>query len=307
MNCVTCFSPGPSEVCTDTEVIIRRLGLIISVVIPTRNRAPVLKRMLDMLLTGDYPHKEIIVCDGASTDGTVELLKSYGDRIRWISEPDKGEYEARNKGLKMATGELIRYLSDDDAVVPGAFAYARQFFHDHPETDILFGQSVLFYDRGDGDPVVFDARPRTSKSIQLQNFICLSAPFVTSETAFFRREITQKIGLFDLSFRGADYEYWARAARAGLRMTICDQVFVHYYKTPQAGVERLYRELTLERWQLAGKYGTWRDKLYLLFWFMPRGLLRCKIYSLLSPNTVVSMRKAFWGWRNRGLIKSIQK
>ena len=274
--------------------------MIISVVIPTRNRAPLLKRVLDSLLADDYPHKEIIVCDGASTDGTVDLLKSYGDRIRWISERDKGEYDARNKGLQLVTGEIIRYLSDDDVPLPGSFAYARQYFLDHPKTDILFGQSMQFYIRVDGEKTIYDARPRTADSIKLGNFVCGYAPNINSETAFFHRRVIDRIGLFDLSFRAADYEYWARAAKAGLQMAICDQLFIHYYISELSGVERFYLQIILERWKIASRYGTWGDKLYVVSYFIPRSLLRYILHKLLSPSRFYAMRKTIIG-RFRGI------
>jgi glycosyltransferase involved in cell wall biosynthesis len=92
----------------------------ISVAVVTKNRAGSLKRLLDGVLREDYPNLEIVVVDGASTDGTVELLKSYGPAVRWISEPDNGEYFAWNKAVAMATGEILKPICDDDLLRPGA-------------------------------------------------------------------------------------------------------------------------------------------------------------------------------------------
>src|SRR5260221_187029 len=124
-----------------------------SVVIPTRNRQVTLKRMLDMLLQDHYPDLEIIIVDGASTDGTVELIKSYGDKIsKWISEPDSGEYFAINKGIKLASGELLKIMSDDDVLRQGVFHKVADYFSSHPEVDIVFGQTEV-WDEQDGDAV----------------------------------------------------------------------------------------------------------------------------------------------------------
>ncbi len=200
----------------------------ISVIIPTKNRAQHLQRVIQQILGQKYDDVELIVCDGGSKDGTVELLKTYGSAVRWISEPDSGEYFARNKGLLMATGDLIKYMSDDDVMEPGAFAYAVSWFAEHPETDILFNQTLWFYEEHDGRLTLYDSRPRTARSITLKSFICGGAPRVASESAFFRRRVIDIIGVFDTEFLFADTEYWARAASKGLTLSISDRFVVHH-------------------------------------------------------------------------------
>lgn len=243
--------------------------MIISIIIPTRNRAPQLKRMLDVLLHDDYPHKEVIVCDGASTDETVQLLESYGDRVRWISESDHGEYEARNKGLALATGELIKYMSDDDVLLPGTLVYGAKYFREHPEVDILFGQSIWFDQRGGAEPVVCDTRARTKDSITIRNFIRGIHPLANSETVFFRRRVIDQIGVFDATLHGADYEYWIRAAKAGLKLEICDQMMVHYYLSDLSGVVRKQSQMLRETKILMRRYGNWSDRLYVTMFLIP--------------------------------------
>lgn len=266
--------------------------LLISVILPTHNRASKLERVLVSLLQDEYPHKEIIVYDGASTDGTVELLKSYGSRIHWISEPDKGEYDARNKCLRLARGELIKYMSDDDELLPGSFTFAAQYFEDHPEVDILFGQSVWFDERGGREPTVIDTRKRTNESITLRNFIRTSAPLANSETVFFRRSVIDRIGFFDESLIGADYDYWARAATNGIRIAICDRVMIHYHLSDQSGVERKQRELLIERWRLAWKYGDWTDRLYAGLILIPSRLVILIILKVF-PFIGIPLREAW--------------
>jgi len=268
--------------------------VLISTIIPTRNRAKHLKRVLDFLLADPYPQKEIIVCDGASTDGTVELLKQYGDRVRWVSRRDGGEYEARNTGLRMVTGEIIKYMSDDDVPLPGTFDYAAAFFRDHPEVDILFGQSIWFDERGGLDAMVCDNRKRTQESITLRNFLRFSRPSPNSETAFFRRRVIDRIGLFDTSQHGADYEYWVRAAKAGLDMRISDRVFLHYHISDLSGVERKSLKLLLEGWRRAWRYGTWADRLYFTLYRVP---LRLTVRSISRVPKLGPALRTAWGKR----------
>lgn len=271
--------------------------MTVSVVIPTRNRCQQLRRVLDSLFADQFPDKEIIVCDGASTDGTVALLQSYGPAVRWISEPDSGEYEARNKGLALSRGEVIKYISDDDVLVPGAFAAALEHLAAHPEVDILFGQALLFYERPDGELILADARPRGPHSVTLSNFICGFAPYPTSETAFFRRSVTDRIGYFDTTLVGADYEYWARAAKAGLIIDVLDRVLVHYHKSPLSGLERRSIRLLREHWTLARRHGNVLDQAYVALVLLPLQVTLRLLYRALPPAWTLRLRRLGWHWR----------
>jgi glycosyltransferase involved in cell wall biosynthesis len=86
----------------------------ISIITVSFNSAATIRQTIESVLAQDYPALEYIVVDGASKDGTVEILKSFGDKIRFISEPDKGIYDAMNKGLKLATGDAIGTIGGDD-------------------------------------------------------------------------------------------------------------------------------------------------------------------------------------------------
>jgi glycosyltransferase involved in cell wall biosynthesis len=270
----------------------------ISVIVPTRNRAAHLKRLLDAMLAEDYSRKEIIVFDGASTDGTVELLRSYGNEVRWVSEPDSGEYDARNKALRLAAGDVIKYMSDDDVMMPGTFGIAAEFFRKNPHVDLLFGQSVWFDDRVDGEHTVCDTRKRDANSITLKNFIRQSGPLPNSETAFFRRRVIDKIGYFDCSRRGADYEYWARAAKAGCQIRISDEVFLHYHLSDLSGVERNNIKMVFELWGITKQYGDWTDKVYVAVFLIP---FRLVVRGLVNYAPIFGRpARRLWGrWKTR--------
>lgn len=255
---------------------------------------------MDRLLEDDYPRKEIIVCDGASTDGTLDLLRSYGNQVLWVSEPDCGEFDARNKGLRMASGQIIRYMSDDDVPVPGGLAYSARYLTVNPEVDILFGQAVICYEQADGRKIPIDTRMRTTESVQLRNWIRAYMPYPPSETAFFRRRVIDRIGYFD-TVRGADHEYWARAAKAGLGLDICDQVFLHYYRSfvNETRFADIYTELVFSCWTLACRYGTWEDRLYVAAIRIPYLLLLNTVRRYLPPQLTLPLRRARWQWMNR--------
>ncbi|HEY3248887.1 MAG TPA: glycosyltransferase, partial [bacterium] len=88
-----------------------------SVVVPCLNRAGYLAQTIDSILAQDYPHLECVVVDGGSTDGTVDLLRSYGEAVRWVSEPDRGHADAINKGWQMSRGTILAWLNADDVYV----------------------------------------------------------------------------------------------------------------------------------------------------------------------------------------------
>jgi len=87
---------------------------LVSVVIPSLNRAEFLEATIESVLNQDYPHIECIVVDGGSRDGSLKILESYGERIKWISEPDEGHANAINKGWKMSKGDILSWLNVDD-------------------------------------------------------------------------------------------------------------------------------------------------------------------------------------------------
>src|SRR5512143_710688 len=93
---------------------------LISIVIPSFNQSRFIAATVDSVLNQDYPRLKCIVIDGSSTDGTVDILRQYGDRIHWISEPDRGQAHALNKGWRLAQGEILGWLNSDDTYRPEA-------------------------------------------------------------------------------------------------------------------------------------------------------------------------------------------
>ena len=186
----------------------RRRRPLVSIVMPTRNHAHFIRESIDSVLSQGYDNVELLVMDGASTDDTVEILKSYGDRIRWISEPDKGQADAINKGMELLNGEVLAYLNSDDILLPGALETAVAYFNDHPECDMVYGNA----DYIDVDGAVTGGYYTADYSFErLMQDCCVCQP-----AAFWRRRIAQRIGPFDATLQTAmDYEYWLRMATSG--------------------------------------------------------------------------------------------
>ncbi len=112
---------------------------LVSVVIPSKNRARFLKETIESILSQDYPNIECIVVDGGSSDDTVDILKSYGKKIRWYQEADRGAFDAINKGWRLSQGQILAWLNADDSWEKGAVSLVVEYFNSHPGVDVVYG------------------------------------------------------------------------------------------------------------------------------------------------------------------------
>lgn len=121
---------------------------LLSIVTPSYNQGSFIRKNLESVLTQDYPNIEHIVVDGGSTDETVDILKRYETKynLKWISEPDRGQSHAVNKGIEMANGDWIGWQNSDDYYLDGAFDTFRSGIKDNSSMDLLYGD-VLVVDK----------------------------------------------------------------------------------------------------------------------------------------------------------------
>src|SRR5689334_11566829 len=114
---------------------------LVSIITPSLNQAAFIESAIDSVLTQDYPKIEYIVIDGGSTDGTLDILRRYGDRVRWLSEPDAGQSDAIDKGVRLTHGEILAWLNADDAYLPGAVSLAVAAFAEDPARALVYGDA----------------------------------------------------------------------------------------------------------------------------------------------------------------------
>ncbi|MCP5106458.1 MAG: glycosyltransferase [bacterium] len=180
----------------------------ISIVTPSYNMLDYLKRCAASVQDQEGVDFEHIVVDGASTGGTPGWLKE-NTQIKSVSEKDDGMYDAVNKGLEMAEGKILAYLNCDEQYLPGTLAFVKAWFDEHPEVDMIFGNTLLI--RPDGSLIAFRKgyQPRWS-------YIASSHLYLQSCTMFFRRKIVDEGCFFDTDFRViGDEEFIIRLLRKG--------------------------------------------------------------------------------------------
>jgi glycosyltransferase involved in cell wall biosynthesis len=235
----------------------------ISIIIPTRNRARYLKRGLDKILESDYPNLEIIVMDGNSTDDTVQILKTYGDRItKWVSERDGGEYAALNKGIMWSTGDYIMHFTDDDVIIPSSLRLVGEFAADS-DVDIIFAQVNLWREIN-GVPVRYDVTNYLNPELLKPEkyFRVSSGP--PTQGAFVKRELYERIGFHALDYVISDYEFWARAIKSGAKCALVPIVVADYHFTGENTVLTNARQIRRDHVRIAEAYGTKIDRISIL-------------------------------------------
>jgi len=211
---------------------------LVSIVTPSYNQARFLEQTMLSVLTQDYPNLEYIVVDGNSTDGSVNVIRKYADRLAWwISEPDRGQADAINKGFRHANGEIVGWVNSDDLYYHAqVLRQAVQAFRDHPEAGMVYADGLKI----DHEGFLIDYFHYPQYSLKdLLGFNILLQP-----ASFMRREALKAGGFLPVeSNLTLDHELWIRiAARYPL---------VHVKGT--WAVERSHE--SAKTLSLAGRYG----------------------------------------------------
>lgn len=185
----------------------------ISIVTPSFNQGDFIEETIQSVLDQGYPNLEYLVIDGGSTDGTLDILRKYSGRLRWFSEPDSGQANAINKGLQLATGEVLAFLNSDDLYLPGALFSVARFFMANPEAAWLSGRCITVDAKKQKTRKLithyknFWLRFRSYKILQVLNYISQPA-------TFWRKSVFDELGPLDESLHYTmDYEYWLRIGK----------------------------------------------------------------------------------------------
>ena len=181
--------------------------MLVSIITPSFNQARYLEETIRSVLDQDHPQLEYIIVDGGSTDGSLEIIKKYADRLAWwVSEKDQGQTDAINKGFARAKGEILAWLNSDDTYNPGAISAALAFLQAHPQAGLVYGDTNFIDENGK----ILGAFPAAQTDYKRLRRGYVHIP---QQAAFFRADIWKQVGPLDPSFYFAmDYDLWVRIA-----------------------------------------------------------------------------------------------
>lgn len=183
---------------------------LFSIVTPSYNQAQFLEKTIQSVLSQDYPNIEYIIIDGGSTDGSVDIIKKYEHRLAyWVSEPDRGQAHAINKGFRIATGDILAWLNSDDEYVPGTIEKVVRILKSHNEK-LVYG-SAKFIDEEGNEINTYRGEPLKPGFKRMRYWEGWPIP---QPTVFFKRELFDVYGGLDESYRlSLDYEWLIRVSR----------------------------------------------------------------------------------------------
>lgn len=184
----------------------------LTVITPTLNQAAFIERTITSILDQGYDDLEYLIVDGGSTDGTLDIIRRYEDRIAWwVSEPDEGQTDALNKALARATGDVVAYINSDDYYLPGAFDAALATLEREPDAWWAVGASRFVDADGVTTEVWHPRKPGRHRHLWL--LLPWSAP---QPSTFWRRRSFDELGPFRQDMHYVfDTEYALRLAYAG--------------------------------------------------------------------------------------------
>lgn len=191
----------------------------ITVVTPSFNQGQYLEQTILSVLSQNYPHLEYIVIDGGSTDNSVEIIKRFEKQISyWISEPDKGQSNAINKGFRNATGDIVCWLNSDDLLMPGTLRKVGQAFSEDPSLEVVTGYTV----RTDAQlRILFNHYvPKPCSWLARQGIL------YTTQASFWKQKLLERVGYLDESLHWImDLDLWMKCHLARVKSRHLRDIF----------------------------------------------------------------------------------
>ena len=197
------------------------MSIKISIVTPSFNQGRFLEETLLSVLDQNYPNLEYIVIDGGSTDETLDVIRKYEDRISyWVSETDRGQVHALNKGIAKITGDIFGFINSDDVYLPGTFKTVSEHFEQHRQSEWVCGDTIMF---GNGLP-----DERITTVVPKSAAHCLSWAYTAAQPGhFWKRELIA--GGFDEAWPyDFDHDLYVRLLLAGHKCEYIPQAFAKY-------------------------------------------------------------------------------
>ena len=203
----------------------------ISIITVSFNSAKTIERTIKSVLSQNYEKKEYIIIDGASVDGTTDIIKKYERKIDyWVSEPDGGIFDAMNKGISRCTGEIIAFMNSDDCYAHNQVLANVAKIYENSKFDILCGSIALLYN---GEIISIRKSGKNPKRIWIE---CIYG----HQAMFSKKELFVKYKVFSTAYRlGSDYEWMLRMHCLGVKVDVVDEVYANYSLTGLSGTYSL--------------------------------------------------------------------
>jgi len=225
----------------------------VSVVTPSFNHAHFIVDTIESVLAQDYSDIEYIVVDGLSSDNTVNILKKYSDRIKWISEVDTGQTEAINKGLKMASGEIVCFLNSDDLFEKNTISQVVQTFRLNPDVKWVYGKCrIVDANNSEIRHLITLYKNIISKRFSYRKLLVEN--FISQPATFWKSELHSEFGYLDESEHFAmDYEFWCRIG-AKHKPTVINSYLSRFRMYPTSKSGSLTNPVFEDELRIAKKY-----------------------------------------------------
>jgi glycosyltransferase involved in cell wall biosynthesis len=182
----------------------------ITIVTASYNQSPFLEETIRSVLLQGYPNLEYIIIDGGSSDSSLEIIRRYEKWLAfWVSEPDRGQADALNKGFARATGEIAAWLNSDDVYLPNALEHVARSFGVDPARAVVYGHCNIIDEQGR-----FLSLAKSSKNITFNTLIKYWRTSLSQPAVFFRRRLLGEVGWLNIELRYVmDYDLWLRVAQ----------------------------------------------------------------------------------------------
>lgn len=211
---------------------------LVSVITPSFNQAQFIKETIESVLNQNYPNIEHIIIDGGSTDGTLDILKRYSlqaANFRFVSEKDRGQSHAINKGLNMAKGEIIGWLNSDDTYLPGAIEKAVHSFNEQDSRALVYGKANFTNERNQ------PTDPYPVEPFMIENLF--KACIICQPAAFIKKKVFKDVGGVDEKLHFCmDYDLWMRIAKK-YPIGYIDEILANSRLHPDAKTVKVMNEI----------------------------------------------------------------
>ena len=205
---------------------------LVSIVTPSFNQARYLEQTIRSVFEQEYSHVEYFVIDGASQDGSVDIIRKYENRLAyWVSEKDSGQAEAINKGLSRARGEIVAWLNSDDYYLPETIPSVVKAFESNPDVVLVYGDMLAVDENGQTTNLMKYGQ------LSLADLLCFQ--IIGQPSVFFRRSALQQAGLLDTTFHFLlDHHLWIRIAQHGKMLHVPQVLSAARYHAEAKNVAR---------------------------------------------------------------------